>query len=54
MLSSHSSSEAVLTISSPSVMRVSSTYIGRGTLYLMATMLGMARAMRAHSAGDIR
>ena len=53
MLSNHSFSEAVLTISLSPASRVSSAYISRGTLYLIATTLGMS-ASRAHSSGLIR
>ena len=39
MLSSHSSSDAVLTWMRSEASAVSSAYIERGTLYLMATTL---------------
>ena len=53
MLSNHSSSDAVLTWILSPTMRVSRTYISRGTLYLIATMFGSS-AIRAHSSGLIR
>ena len=53
MLSNHSSSEAVHTISWSPASRVSLAYISRGTLYLMATIFGSS-AIRAHSSGLIR
>ena len=53
MLSNHSSSDAVLTMSLSPASRVSRAYISRGTLYLIATTFGSS-AMRAHSSGLIR
>ena len=52
MLSSHSSSDAVLTRSRSPASSVSLAYISRGTLYLIATMLGIP-ATRAQSSGLI-
>ena len=53
MLSSHSSSEAVLTWIRSAASSVSSVYMGRSTEYLMATTLSRS-ASWLQSWGDIR